>query len=103
MVTLPLLMVAYCRGLDEFLSRLFVGGYSQNDMVIHTEKTGMMRLMVEIDYDGKIGDVVDKATWSFDGLRLEQVDLKRKSVQKLRVHLKLFQLHVVDIHIIEEQ
>nr|GFA72449.1 hypothetical protein [Tanacetum cinerariifolium] len=29
--------------------------------------------------------------------------LRRKSVQKLRVHLKIFQLHVVDIHIIEEQ
>nr|GEW84589.1 hypothetical protein [Tanacetum cinerariifolium] len=28
---------------------------------------------------------------------------RRKSVQKLGVHLKLFQFHVVDIHIIEEQ
>nr|GEX54000.1 hypothetical protein [Tanacetum cinerariifolium] len=75
----------------------------RNDMVIHNEKTGMMRLVVEIEYDGKIANVFDKATWSFDGLQPEQVDLKRKSVQELRVHLKLFQLHVVDIHIIEEQ
>nr|GEZ58685.1 hypothetical protein [Tanacetum cinerariifolium] len=103
MVTLPLLMVACCRGLDEFLSWLFVGGYRENDMVIHIEKTGMMRLVVEIWCAGKIADVFDKATWSFDGLRPEKVDLKRKSVQELRVHLKLFQLHVVDIHIIEEQ
>nr|GEV77894.1 hypothetical protein [Tanacetum cinerariifolium] len=32
----------------------------KNDMVIHTEKSGMMRLMVEIDIDGMIADVVDK-------------------------------------------
>nr|GEY90481.1 hypothetical protein [Tanacetum cinerariifolium] len=75
----------------------------KNDMVIHTEKSGMMILVVEIEYVGMIADVVDKVTCSFDGLELEQVDLKRKSVQKLRVYLKLFQLHVVDIHIIEEQ
>nr|GFB86898.1 hypothetical protein [Tanacetum cinerariifolium] len=75
----------------------------KNDMVIHTKKTRMMRLVVEIEYVGKIVDVFDKATWSFDGLQPEQVDLKRKSVQELRVHLKLFLLHVVDIHIIEEQ
>nr|GEV25629.1 hypothetical chloroplast RF15, chloroplastic [Tanacetum cinerariifolium] len=44
-------------------------------MVIHTKKTGMIRLVVEIEYDGKIADVFDKATWSFDGLQPEQVDL----------------------------
>nr|GEX88256.1 hypothetical protein [Tanacetum cinerariifolium] len=43
-----------------------------NDMVIHTEKTGMMRLVVETEYVGKIADVFDKATWSFDGLQPEQ-------------------------------
>nr|GFC13833.1 hypothetical protein [Tanacetum cinerariifolium] len=32
----------------------------QNDMVFHTEKTGIMRLVVEIDVDGMIADVVDK-------------------------------------------
>nr|GEU76148.1 60S ribosomal protein L22-2-like [Tanacetum cinerariifolium] len=46
----------------------------KNDMVIHTEKTGMMRLVIEIDYDSKIDDVFDKVTWSFDGLQPEQVD-----------------------------
>nr|GEV34021.1 hypothetical protein [Tanacetum cinerariifolium] len=48
----------------------------KNDMVIHTEKAGMMRLVVEIEYVGKIADVFDKATWSFDGLQPEKVDLK---------------------------
>nr|GFA46321.1 hypothetical protein [Tanacetum cinerariifolium] len=45
-----------------------------NDMVIHIEKTGMMTLVVEIEYVGKIADVFDKVTWSFDGLQPEQVD-----------------------------
>nr|GFD38301.1 hypothetical protein [Tanacetum cinerariifolium] len=47
----------------------------KNDMVIHIKKTGMMRLVVEMEYGGKIADVFDKATWSFDGLKPEQVDL----------------------------
>nr|GFC91735.1 hypothetical protein [Tanacetum cinerariifolium] len=46
----------------------------KNDMVIHAEKTGMMILVVEIDVDGMIADVVDKVTFSFDGVQLEQVD-----------------------------
>nr|GEU59947.1 reverse transcriptase domain-containing protein [Tanacetum cinerariifolium] len=66
----------------------------KNDMVFHIEKIGMLRLVVEIDVDGMIADVVDKLTCSFDDLQLEQVDQKRKSVQKLCVHLKLFQLHI---------
>nr|GFD08560.1 hypothetical protein [Tanacetum cinerariifolium] len=47
-----------------------------NDMVIHTEKTGMMKHVLEIKYVGMITDVVDKVTWSFNGLQPEQVDLK---------------------------
>nr|GEZ00395.1 hypothetical protein [Tanacetum cinerariifolium] len=43
--------------------------------VIHNDKTEMMRLVVEIKYVGKIADVFDKATWLFDGLQPEQVDL----------------------------
>nr|GEZ59200.1 hypothetical protein [Tanacetum cinerariifolium] len=115
--------------------------YALTYMVIHTEKTEMMRLVVEIKYVGKITDVFDKATWSFDGLQPEQVDqnyvhalikphlhdirvvsskheadqhyqfdighkfapFRRKIVQELYVHLKLFQFHVVDVHIIEKQ
>nr|GEY91571.1 hypothetical protein [Tanacetum cinerariifolium] len=116
-------------------------------MVIHTEKTGKMRLVVEIEYAGKISDVIDKATVSSDGLQPKQVDLnfvhalnephlhdirvipnkhevdqhfsckdplpndnchkfapfRRKSVQEIFVHLKLFQFHVVNVHITEEQ
>nr|GEZ87237.1 hypothetical protein [Tanacetum cinerariifolium] len=52
----------------------------KNDMVIYTEKTGMMILMVEIECVGKIADVFDKATWSFDGLQPEQVDLNEIEV-----------------------
>nr|GEW54885.1 hypothetical protein [Tanacetum cinerariifolium] len=44
-------------------------------MVIHTEKTEMMRLVVEIEYVGKIADVFDKVTRSFNDLQPEQVDL----------------------------
>nr|GEX14348.1 serine-threonine/tyrosine-protein kinase catalytic domain-containing protein [Tanacetum cinerariifolium] len=47
----------------------------KTDMVIHTERTGMMRLVVEIECVGKIADVFDKVTGSFDGLQPEQVDL----------------------------
>nr|GEZ59295.1 hypothetical protein [Tanacetum cinerariifolium] len=32
----------------------------KNDMVIYIEKSGMMMLVVEIDYVGRIADVVDK-------------------------------------------
>nr|GFB45537.1 hypothetical protein [Tanacetum cinerariifolium] len=84
----------------------------KNDTMFHTEKTRMLRLAVEIDVGGMIADVVDKVTCSFDDLQQELVDLKcvhalnklhlhdicvvpnrRKSVQELRVHLKLLQLH----------
>nr|GFA49607.1 hypothetical protein [Tanacetum cinerariifolium]GFA49611.1 hypothetical protein [Tanacetum cinerariifolium] len=47
----------------------------KTNMAIQTEKTGMLRLVVEIEYVGKIVDVFDKATCSFDGLQPEQVDL----------------------------
>nr|GEZ29873.1 hypothetical protein [Tanacetum cinerariifolium] len=49
--------------------------YVKAKMVIHTMKTEMMRLVVEIDCNGKIADAFDKATRSFDGLQPEQVDL----------------------------
>nr|GEU78182.1 retrovirus-related Pol polyprotein from transposon TNT 1-94 [Tanacetum cinerariifolium] len=81
-------MVACCRGLDEFLSWLFVGRYRENDMVIHSKKIGMKRLMVEIGYVGKIADVVDKATWSFYGLQPEQVDLKKGSKESRHEHVR---------------
>nr|GEY50269.1 putative reverse transcriptase domain, ribonuclease H-like domain, aspartic peptidase domain protein [Tanacetum cinerariifolium] len=99
-------------------------------MVIHDENTEMMRLVVEIDCDGKIADVFDKATGSFDGLQQEQVDmnyvhalneprvqipyqfdigykfasLRRKSVQELCVHLNcsnFIQLGLLSLQIIQ--
>nr|GEX92403.1 hypothetical protein [Tanacetum cinerariifolium] len=48
----------------------------KNDTVFHTEKTRMLRLVVEIDVGGMTTDVVDKVTCSFDDLQLEQVDMK---------------------------
>nr|GEW43598.1 UBN2 domain-containing protein [Tanacetum cinerariifolium] len=48
----------------------------KNDMVFHTKKIGMLRLVVEIDVGGMTADVVDKVTCSFDDLQQEQVDLK---------------------------
>nr|GFA50387.1 hypothetical protein [Tanacetum cinerariifolium] len=82
----------------------------KNDIVVHTEKTGMVILEVEIDVGGMTADVVGKLTCSSDDVQPRQVDLSykfaplwRKSVQELRVYLKLFQLHIVDIHIVQEQ
>nr|GEV00526.1 hypothetical protein [Tanacetum cinerariifolium] len=68
-------MVACCRGFDEFLSWLLVGGYRESDMVIHTAKTEMMRLVVEIKYVDMNADEFDKETGSSDQLQPEQVDL----------------------------
>nr|GEU51112.1 hypothetical protein [Tanacetum cinerariifolium] len=47
----------------------------KTDMVIHTEKTKMMRLVAEIKCVGKIVDAFDKTTGSSNGLQLEKVDL----------------------------
>nr|GEZ86110.1 hypothetical protein [Tanacetum cinerariifolium] len=94
----------------------------RNDTVFQTEKIGMLMLVVEVDVGGMTADVVDKLTYSSDDVKPKQVDLRcahaltklhlhdthvdpdrRKSVQELRVYLKLFQLHIVDIHIVQEQ
>nr|GEX53194.1 hypothetical protein [Tanacetum cinerariifolium] len=72
----------------------------KNDIVFHTKKTGMVILMVEIDVGGMTANVVDKLTCLSDDVQPKQVDLRRESVQELRVDLKLFQLHIVDIHIV---
>nr|GFB51744.1 hypothetical protein [Tanacetum cinerariifolium] len=59
----------------------------KNDNVLHTEKTGMLMLVVEIDVGGMTADVVDKLTCSSDDVQLRQLDLRRESVQELRVDL----------------
>nr|GEX73513.1 hypothetical protein [Tanacetum cinerariifolium] len=75
----------------------------EDDTVLHIEKTGMLMLVVEIDVGGMTADVVDKLTCSSDDVQPRQVDLRRESIQELRVYLKLFQFHIVDIHIVQEQ
>nr|GEY17661.1 heat shock 70 kDa protein 15-like [Tanacetum cinerariifolium] len=67
----------------------------KNDIVFHTEKTGMLMLVVKIDVGGMAVDVVNKLTCLSDDVQPRQVDLRRESVQELRVDLKLFQLHIV--------
>nr|GFB42533.1 hypothetical protein [Tanacetum cinerariifolium] len=88
------------RLLKEVLMMELVMHTEKNDTVFHMKKTGMVILVVEINVGGMTADAVDKVTCSSDDVKPKQVDLKKKSVQELRVYLKLFQLHIVDIHII---
>nr|GEY22025.1 hypothetical protein [Tanacetum cinerariifolium] len=91
------------RLVKEMLLMVLVMHTEEDDTVLHIEKTGMLMLVVEIDVCGMTADVVDKLNYSSDDVQPRQVDLRRKSVQELRVYLKLFQLHIVDIHIVQEQ
>nr|GFA11711.1 hypothetical protein [Tanacetum cinerariifolium] len=45
----------------------------KNDTVFHTEKTGMVMLVVEIDVGGMTADVVDKLTCSSNDVQPRQV------------------------------
>nr|GEU34735.1 reverse transcriptase domain-containing protein [Tanacetum cinerariifolium] len=87
------------RSVKEMLMMVLVMHTEEDDTVLHIEKTGMLMLVVEIDVGGMTADVVDKLNCSSDDVQPRQVDLRRESVQELRVDLKLFQLHIVDIHI----
>nr|GEY22035.1 hypothetical protein [Tanacetum cinerariifolium] len=91
------------RLVKEVLMMKLVMHTKKNDTVFHTKKTGMVILVVDIDVGGMTADVVDKLTCSSDDVQPKQVDLRRESVQELRVDLKLFQLYIVDIHIVQEQ
>ncbi|GJU94489.1 hypothetical protein Tco_1319245 [Tanacetum coccineum] len=97
----------------------------ETNKVNHIVETDMKKFVVEIKYFGMSFDEFDKETRSSDGLQPNQMDLnyvhalnephlheihvvpnkneadRRKSIQKLRVHLKLFQFHVVDVYVIE--
>ncbi|GJY66884.1 hypothetical protein Tco_0469122 [Tanacetum coccineum] len=91
----------------------------ETDEVIHTVETDMVKLVVEIKCFGMSFDKFDKEIGSSNRLQPKQADLscvhalnephlheihvcpKRKSIQKLDVHLKLFQFHIVDVHVIE--
>nr|GEV98141.1 hypothetical protein [Tanacetum cinerariifolium] len=46
----------------------------KNDTVFHTEKTGMLMLVVEIDVGGMTADVVDKLTCSSDDVQPSQLE-----------------------------
>nr|GEX76376.1 hypothetical protein [Tanacetum cinerariifolium] len=64
----------------------------KNDTMFHTEKTGMLILMVEIDVGSMTADVADKVTCSFDDVQLEQVD--RKYIHALN------EFHLHDIRVV---
>nr|GFD14232.1 hypothetical protein [Tanacetum cinerariifolium] len=87
----------------EVLLMVLVMHTKEDDTVVHIEKTSMLMLVVEINVGGMTADVVDELNCSYDDVQPRQVDLRRESVQELRVDLKLLQLHIVDIHIVQEQ
>nr|GFB58243.1 hypothetical protein [Tanacetum cinerariifolium] len=66
-----------------------------NDTVFHTEKTGMVILVVEFDVGGMTADVVDKLTCSSN-------DVKPKQVY-LRCAHALTELHWHDIHVVPDR
>nr|GEU97442.1 reverse transcriptase domain-containing protein [Tanacetum cinerariifolium] len=67
----------------------------KNDTVFHTEKTGMLMLVVEINVGGMTADVVDKLTYSSDDVKPRQVDL--------RCAYTLTELHWHDIHVVPDR
>nr|GEZ00079.1 hypothetical protein [Tanacetum cinerariifolium] len=72
----------------------------ETDMVIHTPKTDMMKLVVETEYVGMSADAFDKETGSSDGLKPKQEDLN--CVHALNEPY-LHEIHVVpNVHVIEE-
>nr|GFB10286.1 hypothetical protein [Tanacetum cinerariifolium] len=64
----------------------------ETDKVIHTAKTNMVKLVVEIEHFGMIADELDKETGSSDGLQPKQVDLSC-------VHT-LNEFHLDEIHVV---
>nr|GEX27494.1 retrovirus-related Pol polyprotein from transposon TNT 1-94 [Tanacetum cinerariifolium] len=79
----------------ELLMMVLVMHTEENDTVFHTEKTGMLILMVEIDVDGVTADVVDKLTCSSDDVQPKQVDP--------RCAHALIELHWQDIHVVPDR
>nr|GEW23162.1 hypothetical protein [Tanacetum cinerariifolium] len=78
---------------------------AEYDMVIHIEKTGMMRLVVEIDVDGMIADVVDKDLFnSFDQFLIDELNEVQhvfnqieKAVEQHYVKKNKFQVKMNDV------
>nr|GEX89126.1 hypothetical protein [Tanacetum cinerariifolium] len=99
-VTLPLLIVACCRDrhlfgkpeqqvqfqsieyhsvdkrLTYLMMMMLVRHTEEYDMMLHMEKTGMLKLVVEIKVGDMTADDVDKLTCSSDIVKSRQVDLK---------------------------
>nr|GFC79921.1 hypothetical protein [Tanacetum cinerariifolium] len=69
------------------------------DMLLNMVTTDMKLLVVEIEIDDITADDVDKISHKLD-ISNELAPLRRKCVEKLCVDLKLFQFHVVHIHVI---
>nr|GEX12861.1 hypothetical protein [Tanacetum cinerariifolium] len=82
------------RLVKEVLMMELVMHTKKNDTVFHTEKTGMVILVVEIDVGGMTADVVDKLTCSSDDVQPKQVDL--------RCAHALTEVHWHDIHVVPD-
>nr|GEY95475.1 hypothetical protein [Tanacetum cinerariifolium] len=83
------------RLVKELLMMKLVMHTKKNDTVFHTEKTGMVILVVDIDVGGMTADVVDKLTCSSDDVQPKQVDL--------RCAHALTELHWHDIHVVPDR
>nr|GEW42275.1 uncharacterized mitochondrial protein AtMg00810-like [Tanacetum cinerariifolium] len=70
----------------------------KNDMVFHTMKTGMLRLVIEIDVVGMTADVVDKVTCSFDGWKLN-VKTPSTPIETKKPLVKDAEAVDVDVHL----
>nr|GEU48061.1 hypothetical protein [Tanacetum cinerariifolium] len=79
------------RLVKDVLMMVLVMHTKEDDTVLHTKKTGMLMLVVEIDVGGMTADVVDKLACSSDDVQPRQVDL--------RCAHALIELHWHDIHV----
>nr|GEW75105.1 hypothetical protein [Tanacetum cinerariifolium] len=67
------------RLVKEVLMMVLVIHTEEDDTVLHIEKTGMLILVVEIDFGGMTVDVVDKLNCSSDDIQPRQLDLRTMS------------------------
>nr|GFD60201.1 hypothetical protein [Tanacetum cinerariifolium] len=62
--------------LIDLMMMVLVRHTEEYDMMLHMEKTGMWKLVVEIKVGDMTADDVDKLTCSSDVMKSRQVDLK---------------------------
>nr|GEY08006.1 hypothetical protein [Tanacetum cinerariifolium] len=77
--------------MKDVLMMVLVMHTEEDDTVLHTEKNGMLMLVVEINVGGMTAAVVDKLTCTSDDVQPKQVDL--------RFAHALTGLHWHDIHV----